>query len=302
VSASAPSPAFRRFAWAVLGWNLAVVAWGGFVRATGSGAGCGRHWPACNGEVLPRSPAVETLVEFTHRATSGVAILLVAALLVWALRALPRGDPSRRAAAWAMAFMVVEALVGAALVLFGWVARDASLARAWVMPIHLVNTFLLLGALALVARPPAGGGLRPWVAAALAAVLLAGASGAVAALGDTLYPATSLGDALREELGAGGRTLVRLRVVHPFVAAVAAALALLAARTPAVVAAVVLQVGVGALNVLLLAPVGLQILHLVLADVLWIALVLAAASPGGARSRQGAVTPRGAGGTGLQAT
>src|SRR5919204_1627778 len=154
--------AFRRFAWATLGYNVAVIAWGALVRATGSGAGCGRHWPMCNGQVVPRSPALETAVEFTHRATSGASLLLVAALVVWARRALPRGHAARRAAAFSGLFIVTEALLGAGLVLFGWVAKDASAGRGWAMALHLANTFLLLAALALTAglsRPaetPAG--------------------------------------------------------------------------------------------------------------------------------------------------
>jgi cytochrome c oxidase assembly protein subunit 15 len=106
----------------------------------------------CNGEVVPRAPAVATLIEFGHRASSGIALLLVVALVVWAVRALPAGHPARRAAWVALAFMIAEALVGAGLVLFGWVAKDTSAARGWVMAIHLTNTFLLLGALALSAE------------------------------------------------------------------------------------------------------------------------------------------------------
>src|SRR5512146_257298 len=186
--------ALTRFAWSVLAVNLAVVAWGAFVRATGSGAGCGRHWPSCNGEIVPREPAVATAIEFAHRATSGIALLLVVALVVAAVRALPRGHAARRAAWASLAFMIAEALVGAGLVLYGWVAKDTSPARGWVMAIHLVNTFLLLASLALTAewsgRP---GGLvlagRAGVAATLlagaAAIVLAGITGAIAALGDT---------------------------------------------------------------------------------------------------------------------
>src|SRR5512139_38143 len=143
--------AFTRFAWGVLGYNLLVVAWGAFVRATGSGAGCGKHWPTCNGAIVPRAPAVETAIEFAHRATSGLALLSVLALLLWALRAFPRGHAARKASAWAMALMITEALVGAGLVLFGWVAKDTSPGRGWAMAVHLTNTFLLLAAIALAA-------------------------------------------------------------------------------------------------------------------------------------------------------
>ena len=87
-----------RFAPLVLGWNVAVILWGAFVRASGSGAGCGAHWPLCNGEVVPRAPALETMIEFTHRATSGIALLLVFALCLWVFREKPKGHPARCAA------------------------------------------------------------------------------------------------------------------------------------------------------------------------------------------------------------
>ena len=142
---------FARFAWSVLAYDVAVIAWGALVRATGSGAGCGQHWPTCNGQVVPRSPAAQTLVEFTHRVTSGIALLLVVVLVLWARRVFARGHPVRKAAALSLVFIITEALLGAGLVLFGWVAKDASAGRGWAMGLHLANTFLLLAALALTA-------------------------------------------------------------------------------------------------------------------------------------------------------
>jgi cytochrome c oxidase assembly protein subunit 15 len=307
---------FTRFAWSVLAVNLAVVAWGAFVRATGSGAGCGKHWPTCNGEIVPRAPAVATAIEFTHRATSGVALLLVVALAVWAARAFPRGHAARRAAWASLALMLAEALVGAGLVLFGWVAKDASPERGWVMAIHLTNTFLLLGALALVAEWSARPGLAlagrgavlASLAVALAAVLLAGVTGAIAALGDTLFPAVSFAAGLRDETAEGAHLLLRLRILHPFAAIAAGAALLAAARLAlrarpgervrraalAVIALVALEIAAGGANVLLLAPVWLQLVHLVAADALWIALVLLAAAslaPGAAPARADARVP-----------
>ncbi len=120
---------FARYAWGVLAINLGVILWGAFVRATGSGAGCGSHWPLCNGQVIPREPAVETLIELSHRLTSGLALLAVIALLIWARRAFPKGHGARWAAGWSMAFMVVEALVGAGLVLLEYTASNVSVAR-----------------------------------------------------------------------------------------------------------------------------------------------------------------------------
>jgi cytochrome c oxidase assembly protein subunit 15 len=293
--------AFTRFAWAVLGYNLLVVAWGAFVRATGSGAGCGKHWPMCNGAVVPRAPAIETVIEFTHRATSGIALLLVVALVAWAVRAFPGGHPARKAAWASLGLMILEALVGAGLVLFGWVAKDTSFARGWVMGVHLTNTFLLLGALTLTAdwsaRP--GGmrfGERGVVAGALwlafVTVILAGVTGAIAALGDTLFPTTSFAEGLRQELSTEAHVLLRLRILHPFAAVGAAAVLLLVARmalrhrpdprvrraAQSLLLLVAIELLAGAVNVLLLAPVWLQLVHLLLADLVFVSLVLLAAA------------------------
>ena len=286
----------RRFALWVLGYHVAVALWGALVRATGSGAGCGAHWPLCNGTVLPSSPAVETLIEFIHRAMSGGAVLLVAALVVLTFRARPRGHQGRKAAAAAGVFVLLEALVGAALVLFGWVAKDASAGRGGAMVVHLLNTFLLFGSIALTSAlvdnpgPITLRGRAPLAAAlglGLATLLVAGATGAVAALGDTLYPAASLAEGIAKDLGDQTPFLLRLRLVHPF-ASLAAALvsvviarAVLKARDPrlkglalTLLVLVGLQLVAGALDLALLAPIPVQLVHLGLADLTWIALVL----------------------------
>jgi len=292
---------FTRYASGVLGWNLAVVAWGSYVRATGSGAGCGAHWPLCNGEVIPRAAPVSTAIEFTHRASSGAGLFLVVILVVWAFVRFPRHHAALKAAVAAGVLLVMEALIGASLVLFGWVGQSTSPARGWVMALHLVTTFLLLGAVALCAALGDGPGklelrgrgvLNPVMAVALGATLVAGLTGAVAALGDTLYPARSLLDGLRQELGPGTPALLRLRLLHPFAAA-GAAIAILAAarlalkarldepargRAMAVIALTGVELVLGPINVALLAPVWLQIVHLAVADLTWVTLVLLAAS------------------------
>jgi cytochrome c oxidase assembly protein subunit 15 len=289
-----------RFARATLAWNVAVILWGAFVRASGSGAGCGAHWPLCNGEIVPRAPALETMIEFTHRLTSGAALLLVVVLAIWVWRARPRGHLARRAAFASLVFILLEAAVGAALVLFRLVAQNESGARALFMAGHLVNTFLLLAALALTfhwvgsGAPPRRDALSRHggvFALALVLLVLVGTSGAVAALGDTLYPARSLLAGLGDDLAPTTGLLVRLRLLHPILGAAGALAAALAAarvlqstdiagprRWAWTVAGLALvQVAAGLLNVVLLAPVWMQILHLFLADVLWIALVLLAA-------------------------
>jgi len=274
---------YTRFAWAVLGWNFLVILWGAFVRASGSGAGCGSHWPLCNGEVIPPSPTAQTLIELTHRLTSGLALLGVAALVWFARRLWPRGHEVRRWAWASFGFILVEALLGAGLVLLEYVERNASAGRAVYLCAHLANTFLLLAALAGAAwhsmteerwRP---GSVSAWLRAALAAVLVASVTGAVAALGDTVYPAVSMLEGIRQEFSPDSPALLRLRLMHPVASVAAGAVILLAAfqavrgRLQRVIAVwVVVQMAAGAVNVLLLAPVWMQILHLALGASLWL--------------------------------
>jgi heme a synthase len=285
-----------RLAWLTLGWNLAVILWGAYVRASGSGAGCGAHWPLCNGEVVPRAPALATVIEYTHRLTSGVALVLIFYLAYRVFRERPSGHPARRAAAASVVFILTEAAVGAGLVLFRLVAENESVARALFMSVHLVNTFVLLACLTLCAHfcgvdTLSRSARRAWpFAAAAVALLVVGTSGAVAALGDTLYPARSLGAGLAADFSETAHFLVRLRLAHPlFALAGAAAVAIVAlqalrsgdaASRRAALALLLLiaaQLLAGLANVVLLAPVWLQLVHLLLADLVWITLVRLAA-------------------------
>jgi len=288
-----------RFARLVLGWNVAVILWGAFVRATGSGAGCGAHWPLCNGEVVPRAPALETMVEFTHRATSGVALLLVFALALWVFRERPKGHPARRTAGASVFFILTEAAVGAGLVLFQLVGANESVARALFMAGHLANTFVLLACLTLTAhwcatddpvRRDAVSRFGWTFALGAIGLVVVGKSGAVAALGDTLYPARSILGGLAQDVSPTAHFLVQLRVAHPILALAGVLLVAFGASRVlqgtadarlrhlawTVSSLALLQLAAGLLNVVLLAPVWLQIVHLLLADVLWIAFVLLA--------------------------
>jgi cytochrome c oxidase assembly protein subunit 15 len=292
--------AFTGYAWGVLAWNLFVILWGAYVRASASGAGCGSHWPLCNGEVVPRSPQLATIVEFTHRVTSGVALFAVLGLVIWSALSFPKGHRVRRAALVSLIFIVMEALLGAGLVLLQLVAQDASSGRAFYLSLHLVNTLFLLGALALTAwfsrEPLETAPVRRSVviAGTLPIAILVSVTGAIAALGDTLFPASSLVEGMRQDAATTASFLVRLRIVHPilavFAAAYFAAVAITVLRskpqgTLARIALFVLvvtlaQLGAGAINLALLAPIGMQILHLFLADLVWISLVLLAVEAG----------------------
>ena len=282
------------FSWSTLAFVLFVIVWGAYVRATGSGAGCGSHWPLCNGEVVPRAPEVETMIEFTHRITSGLSLLLVVGMVFWARRIHPRGHRVRGGATASLVLMVVEALLGAGLVIFGLVADDDSVARAISMALHLVNTFLLVGAITLTCWWASGGAMPRLrgeratlgvLGVGVAGFMVLGMSGAVTALGDTLFSAISASEA--RALGIE-HWLIRLRVFHPLIAIVVSGyLALtagyVAARRPgpttrwlavALIGLLLIQLGAGFLNIYLRAPVWLQLVHLLLADLVWIALIL----------------------------
>ena len=299
-SPTTPQRRFTAFAWGVLVYNVAVILWGALVRATGSGAGCGGHWPLCNGEVLPHVSQIATVIELTHRVMSGIALLAVVAMFIWARRAFAPGDAARRWAGWALGFILTEALLGASLVLLGHVARNESVGRVYSLATHLINTFLLLASLALAARSatqPAGHGRRLFsisMSGPLIALVLVAVAGVITALGDTLFPSHSLAEGMRDDFASTASFLIRLRIIHPFLAAGAGfVVALVAlpeyrARHTARLRAIsgwllvlfAAQFVVGALSIALQAPLPIQLLHLLLADALWITLVLFTAERG----------------------
>ena len=271
-----------RLAWAVIGWNVLTILLGAVVRATHSGAGCGRTWPTCGGELVPVLEGA-TSIEFTHRIASGLALVLVAVLAVLVFSSRKPGHPARRSALWACAAIIGEALIGAAIVLYEWVGRDDSVARVIAVPLHLVNTLLLLAALTLTAWFLGGGGTlrapgrgRVWLLIGALTLVFIFATGAVTALADTLFPAAGQVDAGAQHF------LTRLRVLHPILAIAVVAAAGIAVRARGAIATpplrnlgilTLVQLGLGLLNILLKTPLWLQILHLAIADLIWISYV-----------------------------
>src|SRR5438270_1449521 len=275
VTVKRTSQVLVRFAWGVVGYNVLVILWGALVRATGSGAGCGNHWPLCNGQVIPLSPRVDTIIEFTHRCMTGGATFLVLGLLVWTFRGTLKGQAARVLAVASMVLLLNEAFLGALLVKLGYVTGNQSMGRVVVLSIHLSNTLLLLAALTLTARLlgtaqmwrelGAGGAKKVWAWMGLGATLVVGVSGSLAALGDTLFPASSLRAAFAQDFSAGSPWLLRLRSVHPVSAVIAAIFVLwLAAQAK--------RAGDGRLAALVLALLGFQF-ALGLADILLLAPV-----------------------------
>jgi cytochrome c oxidase assembly protein subunit 15 len=301
-----PNHPLRRFAWFAVFYNVLVILWGALVRASGSGAGCGNHWPLCNGQVIPVSPGIHTIIEFVHRQMTVGSTLIVVALLIWTFRATVKGHAARWFAVASILLLLNEAFLGALLVKLGYVTGNQSSGRMVLLSIHLSNTLLLMAALTLTARflstQQFWAGLHRargfgWAVAGLAATIGVGVSGSMAALGDTLFPAASLQAAYLQDFGSSAPWLLRLRLVHPVSALLAGLFVIWLVRRsrqiglPAVrvqqvrrtrfasvvIGLLALQFGLGIADVLLLAPAWMQLLHLLGADLYWVALVLLAA-------------------------
>jgi heme A synthase len=309
-----------RLAWGALLFNLAVIVWGAFVRASGSGAGCGSHWPLCNGQVIPSSARIATIIEYVHRSTSGLCLVLAAVVAGTGWRRYPSGHPVRRSSLAVLGFTLSEALIGAGLVLLRYVEKDQSVGRVISICLHLSNTFVLLAMLALTAwwstygvgqaeearspldsRADADAKTCRLAKLAIALALLLGISGAVTALGDTLFQAHTLAQGITQDFAHASHYLVKLRVLHPILAVCVAAFLFHFAEAAAdsrpagtgpeadrlarlcglLKGLVVAQLAIGALNLMLLAPTALQLVHLFVAESLWVAIVLTAAEATG---------------------
>ena len=298
----------NRWTWTALAFNILVIIWGAYVRASGSGAGCGSHWPLCNGAIIPVVRGA-TAIEFAHRVTSGFCLVLAIWIAYLGRRSFEKGNRIRTAALSVLGFTVAEALLGAALVLLGYVEFDRSLGRAISIALHLSNTFALLGSLTLTAwwtTPPEAIQLPPVILpevknreqkeaqlqrlmrVSLVFTFILALTGALTALGDTLFKAPSLIEGMRYDLQSQSHFLVKVRVFHPFFAIAAGAIVFFLAdlssnlRSSGVIqklstglkAIVALQLCVGGVNLILMAPTALQLIHLGLATLLWVVLLL----------------------------
>lgn len=285
-----PRPSIATLAWTTLIANAVVILQGAVVRVTGSGAGCGSHWPSCQGEVVPLAPTTETLIEFSHRLLS-LGVLLLGAWLLWrAWRVRAERPGTFVFAAAAFALVIVEALLGGATVLLGYTGDNVSMGRGLMVAGHLVNSMLLVGALAGTVAFASGrvrGPLRIGRQGALATALGVGLvgmlvlmfSGGIAAMGNTMFPSASLGEGLAADFDPASHPLVRLRFLHPLIAVTVGLYLFLSlgfgwwlkpapeARrlAGALLTTYLAQLVVGLTNLAFLAPAALQLLHLSLA-------------------------------------
>ncbi|MEP6900669.1 MAG: COX15/CtaA family protein [Actinomycetota bacterium] len=298
---------FAKYAWFTLAFNLIVILWGVFLRASLSGDGCGEHWLTCGGEFIPSAPQLKTSIEFFHRITSSLAGIIVIILLIWAIINW-RTKKSNKAvlllkmSTASLAFIVIEGILGGLLVLTGNTAANWTPTRPFWMAAHLVNTFTLIAILSLTAWFAGGGKsfnfnvprkILILLAVATVGIFVVGMSGSVAALSSMLFPSSTLSEGIAKDFSQTSHIILRLRVFHPILSiSVGVFLAFLAgwlkskAKESASVTRwsniltifVLIQFGWGAITLVTLAPIVMQIVHLFLADAVWISFVLLSAN------------------------
>ncbi len=285
------SRSLYRFSWVLVLYTVVVIAWGAWVRISGSGDGCGDHWPLCRGEVVPVSAPVKTWIEVSHRYSTALYGLLVCILVGLTQKRFEGKHPARVWAVATLLFTVTEALIGRELVALKLVNQSTDSLRLIVMPLHLINTSLLLLSTVMAAESIRFGDLPrsqvppPLKRAGLLAafsILLIVTSGAVAALGSHLAPSQSLITGFMKDWASDSLLAVRLRFLHPVLALALGLLLLHFAqrveqhcgtsrarvwlRRFQITVAAALAIGVCTL--LSLAPPWLKLLHLTVANTL----------------------------------
>ena len=299
---------FAKYAWFVLAYNLIVILWGVFLRASLSGDGCGEHWLTCGGEVIPSAPQLKTQIEFFHRITTtlaGITVigLLIAAIVKWFREKSAHNKLLVKMSIASLIFIIIEGIVGGLLVLTGNTAANWTPTRPFWMAAHLVNTFTLIAILALTAWFASGG--KPFslfksqrkvlllLLIAVVGIFVVGMSGSMAALSSMLFPSSTLSEGIAKDFSATSHYLLRLRVFHPILSISFGVFLIFLAgwfksKSPdnfwinrwsnVLTVLVLIQFLSGAVTLLLLAPIVMQLIHLLLADAVWITFVLFSAS------------------------
>lgn len=286
---------FNTAAWMLVVYTIFIILWGAWVRMSHSGDGCGASWPLCANQLVPTNVgSVKTWIEYFHRITSGIYGLAVVLVFAWAQLAFPKGGLMRKISYLLMCFMVLEALIGANLVLSGLVGSDESLARVVTSAAHLSNTLLLLAVITCMARTSRidspvihfnFGPVQVYALLGIIGFLLLGISGSWASLSSTLFPSDSLEQGFRADISPSSHFLVRVRLLHPFLALVVGGFlvhvaSLLRSRTNKKQKAilqfqllVVAQLIFGTTTLVSLSPTWMKLSHLLLSCVTWVAYI-----------------------------
>ena len=221
---------FSFFCFFVLSFCLLVILWGAWVRISHSGDGCGKSWPSCQGQYLMDSGEQQkTWIEWIHRATSSLFGIIVIWLLIWSVFKFPLKHPVCKSALCIFLFTISEALIGAGLVLAGLTGDNMSPTRVLVMNLHLLNSVLLVSSLFVCWRFSLGKSFsfskqikkrkgRLSIALFIFVFFLIAFFGSVSALASSLFPSSSLLEGLALDFNPNSPWLIRLRWLHPFLA------------------------------------------------------------------------------------
>ena len=275
------------YAKAGLSLSIASILAGAFVRATGSGDGCGATWPTCKGKIIPALSDTSELIEFSHRSVSGV--LLVVTLIIFVkTRKLQKDSLVRTVTNYLTFFVIFEALIGAVIVIFEWVGLNSSLPRIIAVPIHLVNTFGLLGSYAILCKilqddlENIKNMFNKNFLLISSLFLLSGATGSITALADVLFPSASFVEGFLADFDRASEVLTRLRILHPIISSLLSIVLYVYATgirknynvsVKTLQTLILIAVFLGGINVLSNIVLPLSILHLAIADFLWISYI-----------------------------
>ena len=265
---------------------LSILA-GAFVRATGSGDGCGATWPTCKGRIIPSLSDTSEIIEFSHRGISGILLIVTLYIFVNS-RKLEKDSIAKRAANYLTFFVLFEALIGAVIVIFEWVGLNSSLPRIVAVPIHLVNTFGLLASYVILFKILENKldsiknlWDRNFIIISIL-FLLTGATGSITALADVLYPSASFIEGFLDDFDRTSEVLTRLRIFHPVVSTILSIALYIESKqlqkrfdinTNFLKFLIFAAVFLGVANVLSNIVLFLSIFHLALADLLWITYI-----------------------------
>lgn len=292
------NPPFRRyknFVLFLIVYTFLIILWGAWVRISGSGDGCGDHWPLCQGKILPEFEQYKTLIEFAHRLKSGLYGFFILGLYFWSKKLFPKTHWGRKAAKFSLLFTVTEALLGAALVKFSLVGNNDSLVRAFSMSLHMINSLLLTGSLTMTYLfaethsfrwKPSTEKFRKFAMIVIILVLVIATTGAFASLAATLFPSESLLSGMAADFSSDSPLLIRLRVLHPILAlligsslvfillnSLSSHNGVLKKRGQILTGFLVSEIIFGLSTLISLAPVWMKLVHLQLAHLVWMSLL-----------------------------
>ena len=268
---------FKNYSLFVLLFTLITIFWGAWVRLSLSGDGCGNSWPLCNEKILPENTAA--FIEWIHRGTSALSLIFILLLFILALKIYSKKHIIKRLSIASFVLICVEALIGALLVLSGFVGLNKSEIRVLLLAFHLINSLLLIGALSLCWRTSLWNHFkikRPHIYFVLAFPLLA-LTGNIASLAGQLFPSLSLSQALTLDFLPSSHISLKLRPFHPLLAISfliflsVFSFSIKNLRLLTLASLVVVLFGFSTL--IFLSPLWMKMGHLILAYSLWVFLV-----------------------------